>query len=223
MWWSWNEAYSVLQEAVHHLEEQDPQHIKEFLKTKPLKRAEFNEKAVRAATAGTIAHNLVDQWIHGKKVERSNLERLSFKNLASRKKVHLDIAKKAHTSFQSFTRWAKTTQFELHTTELKLTSNEYGFGGTLDCVGWLDNTLVLLDWKTSKGIYVDYLVQLGAYALLWNENYSPEIEQGNVALFHKASGDFKHFEFQDLKTPGEIFLLMLKAYKLVKPLEKDLR
>jgi hypothetical protein len=41
----------------------------------------------------------------------------------------------------------------------------------LDAVGMIGNELILLDWKCANAVYADYLYQLAAYGLLWNENY----------------------------------------------------
>lgn len=229
MHWSWECAYKPLEEAVHLITElTGPNRARpinrtngqKFLQTNPLEKGKFRKVAGDAATAGTLAHGLVEQWIHGDKGERSSLEHLTPRSLSSRKKCDIQIATKTLQSLQAFLKWIKQTRFELSVTEESLVSNTYGFGGTLDCTGWLNDTLILLDWKTSKRIYVDYLLQIAAYTILWNENYDPVIDEAHVILFHKETGDFQHFQFQDLEPAREVFLKMLEIYRTLKEIEK---
>jgi len=229
MHWSWECAYKPLEEAIHHLKvlshpSTTPKRLlieaEKFLASNPLEKGKFRKEAGDAATAGTYAHGLVEQWIHGDVGERSSLQHLTPAVLSSRKKCDIKIATKSLRSFQAFIKWIKQTRFELSVTEESLVSNTYRFGGTLDCTGWLNNTLILLDWKTSKRIYVDYLLQIAAYTILWNENYDPAIDEAHVILFHKETGDFQHFQFQDLEPAREVFLKMLEIYRTLKEIEK---
>lgn len=232
MHWSWECAYKPLEEACYVVEQVTQTHggiaaiknAKEFLKSDPLERAKFRKEAADAATAGTYAHGLVEQWIHGDAGERSNLQHLTARTFASRKKCKLEIATKAVKSFSGFLQWIKQTRFELSTTEESLVSNIWGYGGTLDCVGWINGPLILLDWKTSKRIYVDYLLQIAAYVILWNENYDPTIEEAHVILFHKITGDYQHFRFNkdQIDKAGKVFLKMLDIYRTVKEIEKEM-
>lgn len=230
MHWSWECAYKPLEEAVYHLEEVTKTHrqisaiqkSKQFLATRPLEKGKFRKEALDAATAGTYAHGLVEQWIHGSEGERSNLERMTPRIFSSRKKCDIEIATKALRSFSAFIKWIRQSKFELSVTEDSLVSERYKFGGTLDCTGWLGDKLILLDWKTSKRIYVDYLLQVAAYTILWNENYDTPIDEAHVILFHKVTGDFQHFQFQDLKEPRFAFLRLVEVYRIVSRLEKAL-
>ena len=228
MHWSWNCAYQPLEEAVYHLggltsENRTPKLVnaaKQFLDSEPLEKGKFRSEAAKAATAGTYAHGLVEQWIHGSIAERSNLERITPIAFSSRKRCSLDIAQKTINSFKGFIKWIKQSRFQLSVTEETLTSLVHGFGGTLDCTGWLGDKLILLDWKTSKRVYVDYLLQIAAYTILWNEHYDEPIEEAHVILFHKETGDFQHFQFQDLREARQVFLKLVQCHKILKRLEK---
>jgi hypothetical protein len=55
--------------------------------------------------------------------------------------------------------------------EVQLVSEAHLFGGTIDAPSIdKEGRIVLLDWKTSSGIYLSQKLQLAAYERLWNEN-----------------------------------------------------
>jgi hypothetical protein len=84
------------------------------------------------------------------------------------------------------------------------------------------NGLVLLDYKTSNGVYSDMLIQLAAYKNLWEENRPDLPITGGCHLlrFAKERGDFAHHYFQELDDEWEQFLLFRQAYDLDKALKK---
>ena len=104
-------------------------------------------------------------------------------------------------------------------------SEQYAFGGTLDAVGMIGNELILLDWKCANAVYADYLYQLAAYGLLWNENYPDHLPVGGFHLcrFAKEQGDFAHRYFASLDDEAETFLLMRELFDRVKKAERRLR
>ena len=108
-----------------------------------------------AATAGTMAHDLVEAYINGRDLPE----------LAG----DPDVIAKAHAAFDVYKRWQDMTKLEVRHTEVSLVSEVHRFGGRLDAIGQVANQLVLVDWKTSNSVYADYLYQLAAYGLLWEE------------------------------------------------------
>lgn len=70
------------------------------------------------------------------------------------------------------------------------------------------------DWKSSNGIYQDYLVQLAAYGLLWEEHYpNMPIEGGyHLVRFAKEWGDFSHHFWDELETAKRAFILMRQLW-----------
>src|SRR5262245_19878101 len=73
-------------------------------------------------------------------------------------------------AFDAYQEWKQQTQLQVAEPEISLLSPSHRFGGTLDAL-FIRGSLALGDWKTSNGIYADYLIQLGAYAILWEENF----------------------------------------------------
>lgn len=121
----------------------------------------------------------------------------------------------AEVAFAAFLSWQVKNRIEILEQEVQLISEEFKYGGTLDAVGTIDGQHVLLDWKTSKGVYKNYLLQLAAYAQLWNENY-PAAPIGGAWLvrFSKTDGICEPYPFtnEDLAIPLLQFLDLRRAY-----------
>ncbi len=88
--------------------------------------------------------------------------------------------------------WPGLSHIRVVAQETPLVSALYGYGGTPDAIGTdPQGRHVLLDWKTSKGIYIEYQSQLAAYEKIWNEN-SPgkEITGGSYIVHFTKTGEF---------------------------------
>ena len=93
-------------------------------------------------------------------------------------------------------------------------------------MGFVDDKFVLLDWKTSKGVYKNYLLQLAAYWRLWNETHPLREIAGGAWLvrFSKTDGVCEPYFFptEDLTIPLMQFLTMREAYGREKQLDEIL-
>jgi hypothetical protein len=166
-----------------------------------------------AAASGTLAHLLVEKHINGEPEP----------DLAGYPEKTADAARQG---FENYLRWEGDNKIEILYQELQLVSEEHGFGGSPDAIGTDSRgQTTLLDWKTSSGgPYVDWLLQLSAYRILWLENYPSMPITGGIHLlrFSKENADFHHHFWQDLSEAEELFLLLRKAYDLDKRLKKRL-
>lgn len=167
---------------------------------------DYREVRDSAADSGTKAHEAVEQWIKKETVTFEGPE---------------DVVKKAKKSFDAFLEWADQTQLEITDTEVPLVSERYKFGGTLDAM-LIRGKRSLGDWKTSNKIYPEYLVQIAAYGLLWEENFPEKKIEGGYHLlrFDKEFGDFSHHWWGELETAKKQFILLREAYELDKELKR---
>jgi len=171
---------------------------------------ELYESRDKAAELGTIVHGMVEGF-----VQRG--EWLWLHDLSEKDKKAVQSANEA------FQEWFESNKFEIVEQEVQLVSEQYQFGGTPDAIARDGKgRLVLLDWKTSDGVYQDHLIQLGAYRLLWNETHPDNQLTGGSHLcrFAKANGDFAHHYFPDLSDAERQFILLREAYDLDKLLKK---
>ena len=171
--------------------------------------ASLYEKRDEAAEAGTLAHDMIEAFI---------LSRPAPEVAA----VNPQIAERAANAFAQFREWWDQTRLEIVATERAYVSERHQFGGTVDAIGRdTKGRIVLVDWKTSNGVYQDYLIQLGAYALLLEE-CAPEWKPEAFHLLRvaKESADFAHHFYGELEDAKAQFILFRQAYDIDARLKK---
>lgn len=159
-----------------------------------------------AGTIGTAAHAMVEARIRG-------VDPYAVAELAE---LLADEARaKAKNAFDMYEAWASMSKLEIVDQEMQLVSEVYQFGGTPDAIGRISGELCLVDWKTSNGVFSDYLLQLAAYRLLWEENYPDRPLTGGFHLcrFSKEHGDFAHHFYRELDDARNMFIHLVAAYK----------
>ena len=160
-----------------------------------------------AASIGTIAHAMVEAFVHGVDFDPSPYD-----------SQFLDRARRP---YEAFLEWAGTHKFKVTDSEVKMISRVFRFGGTIDgCL--IGGRRELADVKTSNAIYGDMLCQIAAYRALWNENHPDDqcAPGGHILRFDKETGDFHHAHYTDLDDAWEAFKHMRKLYDLMKKLDK---
>lgn len=165
-----------------------------------------------AIDVGHLVHSMVEATIHGQE----------------KPEIPDEYAERVQSAYGAWDRWWRANQFEVVATEVPLVSEEWKYGGTIDTVlRDSDGNLCLGDWKTSNAVYADYLIQLAAYAHLWNENASDEslhLTGGfHLVRFSKEHGDMEHRHFPELDDAWTMFMLFRQSYELDKLLKKRAR
>lgn len=152
----------------------------------------------QAADLGSQAHAFFDLIIHGKEPA--------------------EVPKEIEGPVQAFRDWWKSSGIELVLGDTKVASILYGFGGSLDALGFRNGRYVILDWKTSSGIYAEYALQVAAYAQAFFETFGVPVEEGIIVRFgKKLPVDFEKKELADLTLSFKTFL---DAKSLKENLEK---
>jgi hypothetical protein len=164
-----------------------------------------------AADIGTLAHSMVEHKITGRDPELA---------LADAKP---DYAAKARVAYSAFETWMQQTNVQPISAETPMVSESLKFGGTPDLVMRLtDGRLALGDIKTSGAVYRDYLVQVAAYAYLWNENHPEEHINGGfyILRFSKEAPDFEVRYFAELDCALDLWKRYIEAYRFDIQLKK---
>ena len=170
---------------------------------------DFREARDVAASIGTLAHQMVEAHL------RNEI-------LVWEKPLDAETLQKATQAFGMYLAWENQTKLEIIATEMPMVSEAYKFGGTPDAIGSMEGKLCLLDWKTSNGLYPDYLIQMAAYKALWEENNPKDLLTGGFHLlrFSKEVGDFTHHYFSELEGAWQMFTHLRVAYELDRDLKK---
>ena len=173
---------------------------------------DYRETRDAAANAGTIAHDMVEADIYGAPFAASQYKP--------------ELIAKAEGAFKAYQEWKQQTELQIAEAELSLLSRKFRYGGTIDAL-FVRGSLALGDWKTSNAVYADYLIQLGAYAILWEENYPERPISGGFHLLRFSKQEhpddpisFAHHFWSDLEIAKRQFLLYREAFDLDKRLAK---
>lgn len=143
-----------------------------------------------AADIGTYIHQLVQWHVEG----RAAPEPLPDPQLDAEARA------RGMNGFQQFLDWMNLTRMNVTSWEEPLVSERYQFGGTPDGIfefcdgdGGIAH-IALGDWKSSKRLYYDTLMQLAAYLILWEENFpESQIDAGiQIVRFSKDAAVFDH-------------------------------
>ena len=121
--------------------------------------------------------------------------------------------------FNKFKDWWSEQNYEVNFTEKSFCCRKYKYGGTADLVV---NGETIIDFKTSKAVYDDHLVQMSAYRYMIEEQDGIEINKGILARFGKETDDFEIREFSksDLNKGFKYFKVLREAFDLDKQVSK---
>ena len=167
---------------------------------------DINQVKQEAATAGTLAHAMVESDIRG---------------IPGPKKSDypIEVWDKAIMSFSAYLEWKSQTNLRPTQTEIGMICECHQYGGCMDAV-MIGDKNCLLDWKTGSGPYPEHLCQLSAYGHLWDVNYPDKKVQGfQLVRFAKEDGSFHHHFWSDLSKAWRQFELFREAYEIDKALK----
>jgi hypothetical protein len=167
---------------------------------------------------GTCVHSMCEAWVKGDE-PMLVLERALEEDTVNDKATFRAQAASAYSAFEF---WCKGTQLEIVDCEVQVISEAHRYGGTLDFIGKLNGKLVLGDFKTSNGVWPEYLCQLAAYAKAYEETTGNKIDGGyHLLRFSKENGDFGHHFYPSLDDDAWPAFLHLRAiYDLNEKLKK---
>ena len=118
--------------------------------------AEESEQILTTAgNRGSRIHAAIESFIKGDEIKHDAQFPDSDGNMA-------ELSADEYRALVKFAEWDAVTTPEYIATEKTVISKRYGFAGTLDCLARIDGKLVLIDWKTGKGIYTSYFLQVAA-------------------------------------------------------------
>jgi hypothetical protein len=117
----------------------------------------------QAADTGTLCHDMIDNYIRGTEFEY--------------KEHNFDSITVASVGLEAYKEWEQRQNIQYLHNEVSVVSETYQYGGTFDCVAVVDGVVSLVDFKTSKGVYADHIIQLSAYKQAIEESIGIKIEQ----------------------------------------------
>lgn len=169
-----------------------------------LEGIDSNKYVDKLARIGTLAHYRIECELRG---DEPDLDPYSPEEV-----------EKSDNALLSWWAWREQHTIDPLLIEEPMVSEEYRYGGTMDCVGDVDNVPTLIDLKTSKGVYPEHVMQAAAYVHLLAENgYAVE----RVLILQigrdESEGFSEHaYGISDLANHWRIFVLCREIYDLKK-------
>jgi hypothetical protein len=152
------------------------------------------------ADIGTLAHYFIMCYLTGEEPDTSDYS-----------KEQID---KAENCLLSFFEWEKSHPIKSLIVEQPLVSEQYQYGGTIDCYARCDGGLWLIDFKTGKAIYPEMFYQLAAYRQLLIENGHKVNNTRILRIGRDESEGFEERVVADLDKQWQLFLHCLAIYNL---------
>lgn len=105
----------------------------------------------------------------------------------------------------AFLKWIDTEKFKIKFGEKHIYSKKYDYAGIADAVATRKGKTVLIDYKTSSGVYDEMRFQVSAYANALDE-MGIKIDERWIVRFDKETGDFFPILCEDQKADFTAFL-----------------
>lgn len=170
-------ANFVLEEGnnlLHAAKSSDDPHLflKTLEKTVGLAKGAHRKKSGKALDIGSRVHDIVHSLSKGEPV------------------VLAGEQDEVRRGVDAYRKWVDESGYQSIHSEIVVWSHALRTAGTLDNIGTLPgNVLTLLDWKTSKGVYDEYLIQASVYKACYEErNPDASIERVFIVRFDKETG-----------------------------------
>mgnify|MGYP000046910815 FL=1 len=134
------------------------------------------EESKRILANGTKVHEMVEDYLNNKEVERDNLR--AYEQFTNLKSLLHNIT-------------------DIRAQEVPLYSHLLGLAGRVDCVGCYNGVPSIIDFKTSKRLkskdqVEDYFCQTTAYAIMWHQLTGEKISQIAI-LITTGYGDIQEY------------------------------
>jgi hypothetical protein len=176
----------------------------------------------KARDIGSQIHSLIESYIKGKEGH-----------------VKTKYQNEVNTGLKSFLKFrTDNPHIKLQWAEQPVKDIVLKINGTIDCIGVVDDKLVIIDWKTSEckekekpEIYFEYILQVAQYYALWN--YGGLWDRPDMHTVHsayivvlakdKVCYTLKKLNKEILNKASDIFECLIKYFHQRKALEKELK
>jgi hypothetical protein len=189
-------------------------------------KSAHKEKLDDAGNIGTIAHDWVEHYIKACiKKDQDGIERLL---------ADMPTDERASNACIAALDWMQRHNVRWLCTERKVYSRKYKFAGTMDglclvdscsnpkcCKKEFTNHLTVADWKTSNGLYVDFLLQTAGYMAAYIEETQEPVVDRWIIRLGKEDAKFEpwYLPYETQEEDFRAFLTALDLTRLIASLE----
>ena len=157
-------------------------------------KANAKAKNDNILSIGSIVHKLIEKWLKGEKVTKPE-------------------DKIVANCFMEFQKFWKKNKLKVVESE-KILYSERGYCGTLDLIAKdKDNNFMLIDVKTSKGLFLNMVHQVHGYKLAYEEQTGRNINKMYIVRLPKTNEPFEARQILYKKDHMKAFLGLLHCHK----------
>ena len=127
----------------------------------------------------------------------------------------VDVPDNMKWIYKNFNDWKNEYKFSSIEQEKYLYSTQYGYAGTADSIGLVNDNLFILDWKTSKSLYIENLLQVSAYANAYTELTGNQISNAGVLRLDKNKSGYEFKIIDDLNKHFITFRAVLWLWRFL--------
>ena len=160
------------------------------------------------ASAGTLAHEAIAAELGGPSVDADYYTA-----------TEQDGARAAIIQWRA---WRAEHEVQPVLIEQPLVSEQLGYGGTPDVCAYVDGRLEVIDFKTSRRVYDNHVVQLAAYWNLLREN-GYEVQALRVLAFPRDGSEWSERVETDIQQPWAIFFHALQIHAAMAAMKQGAR
>jgi len=171
----------------------------------------------KAADIGSLAHACLEESIKYA-IERTDG---TIKEL-----VDIPSDEKAMNCCNAAWDWMRKYNVRWLETERMVYSRKYKYAGTMDGFCIVDppgrkDVLTIADWKSSNGLYAEYLYQTAAYEYAYEEEFGVDVQDRWILRLGKEDGKFEpwHLTEKDFEDDWQGFLKCLELSQVHKKIQ----
>tara|TARA_B100000029_G_scaffold237854_1_gene234924 strand:- start:13066 stop:13812 length:747 start_codon:yes stop_codon:yes gene_type:complete len=138
-----------------------------------------------------------------------------FIELLLQQNFDVDVPSNMKWIYKNFNDWKNEYNFNNIEQEKYLYSTKYGYAGTADSIGLINDNLFILDWKTSKGLYIEHLLQVSAYANAYTELTGNQIANAGVLRLDKNQSGYEFKIIDDINKHFITFRAVLWLWRFL--------
>ena len=139
-----------------------------------------------------------------------------------------ELRPEVENAFLAFLDWEKTTGVIWHASECRVYNSRVHIAGTFDAIGEIEGKHYLIDFKSSKGHYSEYELQLAGYFSALREYDMPfKVETSGILRLDKVTGlpDWKEYpdvydKIETVEKLAEVFYMLKKRRLKNNPMVK---
>ena len=121
-----------------------------------------------------------------------------------------ELSAEEYEAIVSFYDWAKEVKPKFMKTEHTVFNKKIGYAGTLDCIAEINGGVYIIDFKTSKEVYLSHEVQISSY-----KHCDGIYNRSKIAILQIGYGkNKKGYKFTEIDDKFNLFLTLKRVYDI---------